>query len=167
MKIQPVQNDDLLHLARIEKELFGADAFGPFLLYSYLEDHLLFDKILDGTTLAGFGIITLFNPAVLNPHEIQYIEDMQNENRKVAHLVDFAVRKKYWNRGYGTTLLQHLITKLMDKGFEFLYLEVDSSNTRALQFYTHHSFKEIGTIHSYYSNAHDAKIMLKQLERFS
>lgn len=168
MRIQSVQNDDLLQLSRIEKELFEEDAFGVFLLLYYLQDHLFFEKIVEKSDeIIGFGIISNFDTTVLNPHETEYIQDLQKEKRKVAHLVDFAVRKKYWNKGYGTVLLQHFILKLFEKKFDFLYLEVDSSNIRALQFYRKNNFKEIGNIQSYYSTGHDATLMVKQLERFS
>ena len=168
MRIKPVLNKDLISLARIEKDLFEEDAFGVFLLLHHLQNHLLFEKIMeDSDEIIGFGIISKFNPDVLNPHEMQYIKDIHNEKQKIAHLVDFAVRKNYWSKGYGTNLLQHLITKLIEKGYDFLYLEVNSSNTKAIQFYTTNSFKNIGTIQSYYSTGHNAILMLKQLERFS
>ena len=168
MSIKPVQNVDLIHLSRIEKELFEEDAFGVFLLLFYLQNHLFFEKIVtESDDIIGFGIISLLNPAALNPHEMEYVGNIFDKNKKIAHLVDFAVRKKFWNKGFGTTLLNHLTIKLIKKEFDFLYLEVDSSNTRAVQFYQHHTFKEIGVIKSYYSTGHDAILMLKQLERFS
>ena len=133
-----------------------------------MQNHLLFEKIVeDSDEIIGFGIISRFDPAVLNPHEMQYIKDIQTKKRKIAHLVDFAVREKFWNKGFGTNLLQHLFTKLIEKHYDYLYLEVDSSNTRAIQFYTHHSIKEIGIIQSYYSTGNDAILMIKQLEKFS
>ena len=77
MSIKPVQNDDLIHLARIEKELFEEDAFGVFLLFHYLQTHLLFQKIInESDEIIGFGIISQFNPAVLNPHEMEYVRNV-------------------------------------------------------------------------------------------
>ena len=168
MSIKPVRNEDLLHLARVEKELFEEDAFGVFLLLHYLQNHLFFEKIITGSKeIIGFGILSQFNPSVLNPHEMEYIGDLQKNHKQIAHLVDFAIRKKYWNQGYGSILLQHFIKLLIEKQYDLLYLEVDLSNTRALHFYKTHSFKEIGTIKSYYSTGNDAVLMVKLLERFS
>lgn len=168
MRIQPVQNGDLLFLSKIEKELFEENAFGVFLLLHYLQTHVLFEKIIDNSDdIIGFGIVTRFNPAVLNPHEIRFIEDIHKTNHQIAHLVDFAIRKKFWDLGYGTTLLRHLITSLIKKKFEYLYLEVDSSNSRAVHFYISNGFREIGTIKSYYSTGNDAILQLKKLEIFS
>ena len=57
MKITPVQHEDLLQLSRIEKDLFEEDAFGVFLLLHYLQNHLLFDKIVEKPNeIIGFGI---------------------------------------------------------------------------------------------------------------
>jgi ribosomal protein S18 acetylase RimI-like enzyme len=168
MSIKSVRNEDLLTLARIEKELFEEDAFGVFLLLFYLQNHLLFEKIVTSNNeIIGFGIITLFNPTTLNPHEKEFVTNLFDNHKKIAHLVDFAVRKNYWNKGFGGTLLNHLVHDLIEKEFDFLYLEVDASNRRALQFYKHLTFKEIGTIKSYYSSGRDACLMLKKLERFS
>ncbi|TFG20687.1 MAG: GNAT family N-acetyltransferase [Promethearchaeota archaeon] len=168
MRIKPVQNGDLIHLSRIEKELFKEDAFGVFLLFHYLQNHLLFQKIIDDSDeIIGFGIISQFNPALLNPHEMEYVDTLLKNKKKIAHLVDFAIRTQYWNQGYGTILLHQFITTLIEKGYDFLYLEVDSSNSRAFQFYKKCEFEEIGIIQSYYSTGHDAILMLKSLERFS
>ncbi|MHA1110751.1 MAG: GNAT family N-acetyltransferase [Promethearchaeota archaeon] len=168
MSIKPVQNDDLIHLSRIEKELFEEDAFGVFLLFHYLQNHLLFQKIIkDSDEIIGFGIISRLNTDVLNPHEMDYVNSLLKDNKKIAHLVDFAIRTQYWNKGYGSILLQHFIKTLFKEGYDFLYLEVDSSNTRAVQFYKKREFQEIGIIQSYYSTGHNAILMIKILERFS
>ncbi len=168
MSIKSVQNEDLLYLARIEKELFNEDAFGVFLLLHYLHNHIFFDKIVSvENEIIGFGILSYFDLDVLNPHEIIFIKEMLNNQQKVAHLVDFAVRKKHWRQGYGTTLLNHFESRLIEKQFEQIYLEVDSSNYNALNFYKNHHFREIGTIKSYYSTGHNAILMVKQLEIFS
>ena len=168
MSIKPVQNDDLIHLSRIEKELFEEDAFGVFLLYHYLQNHLFFQKIInDSDEIIGFGIISKLNTAVLNPHEMEYVDNLLEDDKKIAHLVDFAIRTQYWNKGYGSFLLKHFIKTLIEERYDFLYLEVDSANTRAVQFYKKSEFQEIGTIQSYYSTGHDAILMVKSLERFS
>jgi len=164
MKIFQVINKDLLTLAEIEKELFREDAFGVFLLFHYLEDHILFDKILnEQNAIIGFGIIADLQPTVLNPHELKYIEEIRNQVSMVAHLVDLAIRTKYWGNGYGHTLLTHFFQKLEEKNYQYIYLEVDTTNFRAIQFYQIHGFKEIGSIQSYYSTGHNAILMLKQL----
>jgi ribosomal-protein-alanine N-acetyltransferase len=168
MKIQSVSSNDLISIARIEKELFNEDAFGIFVLLHYLQNHLFFEKIVDEkNTIIGFGIITQFDPDVLNPNEKKLIGAVQKQREQIAHLVDFAIRKEFWSMGYGTCLLQHFGEELKEKKIKILYLEVDSNNTRAIRFYKNNSFTSLGTIKSYYSNGNNALTMVKQLERFS
>ena len=167
MNFHQVSSDDLVYLARLEKDLFQEDAFGVFLLLHYMQNHLIFEKLIDvDDTLIGFGIITKFDPDFLNPNEKDIIDLTKNRTSEIAHLVDFAIRKEYWSMGYGSTLLLHFCKELSKKKIKTLYLEVNSNNSRALRFYTHHSFKPIGTIKSYYSNGNDAIIMVKELENF-
>jgi ribosomal protein S18 acetylase RimI-like enzyme len=167
MNFLPVSSHDLIQLARVEKELFQEDAFGIFVLLHYLQNNVFFEKIIDEKdAIIGFGIITKFDPEVLNPKERDLINIIKVPNKQIAHLVDIAIRKEFWNLGYGSCLLQHFYKELSKKKYKILYLEVDSSNTRAIRFYTQHSFTSIGVIKSYYSNGNNAILMVKQLENF-
>ncbi|MBN2155027.1 MAG: GNAT family N-acetyltransferase [Candidatus Lokiarchaeota archaeon] len=166
MKILPVENKDLLDLADIEKELFKEDAFGVFLLFHYLENNIIFSKILnEEEVLIGFGIVAELNQTILNPHELKFIKKIENRKGSIAHLVDFAIRTEFWHKGYGTRLLNHLSNILREIHYDWFYLEVNTSNRRAIEFYKHNRFREIGTISAYYSTGQDAILMLKHLNQ--
>jgi ribosomal protein S18 acetylase RimI-like enzyme len=165
MRIEPVSNIDLIPLSHIERDMFGEDAFGVFLLHHYLQEHIFFHKIVsENDEIIGFGIVAELNTAILNPHELNFITDFLPS--KIAHLIDFVIRKQYWSQGYGKKLLSHFENQLVNEKFDYFFLEVNSKSNRAVNFYIRREFKTIGKIQGYYNTGNDAYLMIKKLETF-
>jgi ribosomal-protein-alanine N-acetyltransferase len=73
-----------------------------------------------------------------------------NRNQQLIHLINIAVRPPFQNQGFGTLLLDILLSKAKRSSAEYCYLEVRPSNTRAFHFYQHRGFSVIGVIENYY-----------------
>ena len=78
-------------------------------------------------------------------------------------LTNIAVKAEYQGRGYGEKLLGFMIAKAIEKGCEFMHLEVRVSNTRARSLYGKKGFIEVRTRKAYYENGEDGIDMVKGL----
>lgn len=67
--------------------------------------------------------------------------------RRMSHRAEVAlsVKRKYWNRGVGSALMNVLIQYAKENGIEILNLEVRSDNISAIHVYEKFGFKHIGT----------------------
>jgi len=84
--------------------------------------------------------------------------------KKVIHLINIAIKPPEQNRGYGTFLMNTLLSKARAQKGEYCYLEVRPSNEHALTFYNHRGFSIIGLIDNYYpQEKEDAIVMGKTL----
>jgi ribosomal-protein-alanine N-acetyltransferase len=87
-----------------------------------------------------------------------------HRNHRTATLVTLDVRESWRRAGYGTRLLTRAEEILDDYGVEAYDLQVDVSNSNAIQFYKKHGFSIIRTLTKYYANGHDAYLMVKELQ---
>lgn len=80
-----------------------------------------------------------------------------------ATITKIAIRKQYQNKGYGTKLMEFLISSLKEeKEVLFLTLEVRKSNAKAVSFYEKFGFSKINVKKDYYNiNPEDAIAMMK------
>lgn len=67
---------------------------------------------------------------------------------KVKHRATFgmAIKEKYWNKGIGNALMQEVLVKAKEMGYEQLELGVFSENTKAMSLYQKYGFEVWGTI---------------------
>jgi ribosomal-protein-alanine N-acetyltransferase len=77
--------------------------------------------------------------------------------------VTLDVRETHRRNGYGTQLLRRAEDILCRHGVEGYDLQVDVTNRGAIDFYKKHGFKTVRTLRNYYSNGHDAFLMVKEL----
>jgi ribosomal-protein-alanine N-acetyltransferase len=61
-------------------------------------------------------------------------------DRKVAHITSVSVLQKWHNKGIAKQLLVNCIDAVNGLGFKSMHLEVDTSNEKAISFYTKHGF---------------------------
>jgi ribosomal-protein-alanine N-acetyltransferase len=73
-----------------------------------------------------------------------------------AHLISIAVHRDFRRRGYGTALLQKVITNVAEDGVGELWLEVSVKNTEAISVYTKTGFERLQEIPNYYSDGSGA-----------
>lgn len=82
-----------------------------------------------------------------------------------AELLNLSVAPAFQRKGIGQALLNHAIECVKDKA-DMLFLEVRSSNRKAIELYAKEGFFEVGQRRNYYPtlNGHeDALLMARQL----
>lgn len=82
----------------------------------------------------------------------------------VAHLLKILILPEYRGTGRALRFWRKLEEKLIEKQMKTVYLEVESSNTRAISFYRKCGFETLRENKSYYSNGENALVMLLGLE---
>jgi ribosomal-protein-alanine N-acetyltransferase len=86
-----------------------------------------------------------------------------HRNRRSATVVTVDVRENSRRKGYGSQLLKRGEEILHDYGIELYDLQVDVANCEAILFYKKHGFNLVRTLRKYYTNGHDAYLMVKEL----
>ncbi len=85
-----------------------------------------------------------------------------------AHLLNLAVAPNHQRQGWALLLLQALVLWARSKGLQWLWLEARASNTRAVQVYKAHGFRQVGVRKQYYPASHgqreDALVMSLKLD---
>ncbi|MEY2701045.1 MAG: ribosomal-protein-alanine acetyltransferase [Pseudomonadota bacterium] len=83
-----------------------------------------------------------------------------------AHLLNICLAPEIQGKGLGRVLLEHLAHEARTRGADVLFLEVRSSNFRAIALYQSSGFNEIGSRKGYYPAAggrEDAIVMARML----
>ena len=76
------------------------------------------------------------------------------------HIISIGVRREYTKIKIGTLLLSECISRVIDKSFDKIILEVRPSNKAAINLYKNFGFEIIGEKKKFYSDNHeDALIM--------
>lgn len=120
--------------------------YDNFWSYNILKNELLNDKTTyivakENDQIVGFaGIMTCLDEATLN---------------------NIVVKKSCRGRGIGGELLDSIIELCGDLNMKTLTLEVDSSNTPAINLYKKFGFQNLGIRKKYYNHTSDAIIMTK------
>jgi ribosomal-protein-alanine N-acetyltransferase len=79
---------------------------------------------------------------------------------RIVHLINIAIHPSCQRRGFGTYLMNALLTNARGRRAEFCYLELRTSNTAAYCFYRTFDFNVIGMIENYYPRENeDAMVM--------
>ena len=80
------------------------------------------------------------------------------------HLADFAVRPDCQRRGYGTAILEKLLTEVAGLEAQAVTLEVRQSNQPAVRMYSKSGFQTIAMRKAYYRRpVEDALVMVRPL----
>ena len=164
MIITNANRDDLIEFSQMEEDIFGVDSFGLPLLKQYLNNNLLFQKIIDpaNLTIIGFSIVTIRGETETSSKIVtEFLEKNNLVYDKIAHLVNFLIRKDYWNYKIGPRFLDEVIVELKKIGYTCVILEVNTDNKRAIRLYEKNLFKIIGKISQYYNSGKDCYIMMK------
>lgn len=83
-----------------------------------------------------------------------------------AHVLDLAIAPACQRRGYGSRMLEHVLSTMRDGGVRRMLLEVRRSNEAALALYRGFGFEAIGERRGYYAAGgvrEDAIVMEKAL----
>ena len=83
---------------------------------------------------------------------------------ETAELGNIAVARQYQGRSVARALLEATVKACRKREVSSLFLEVRSSNQRAIEIYNRYGFEQIGLRHGYYSHpVEDALIMKLEL----
>lgn len=137
LSIQPASNEDLDELYELELECFGEDAYPRFLL-KYLLDNCdsIFLKASIGNLLVGF------------------IAGLCSRDSCTLYTID--VKKEFRRRGVGSMLLEAFEKKALEKKVKKIILQVEVSNTPAINLYLKKGYKITRRIRNYYGLGRDA-----------
>ena len=83
-----------------------------------------------------------------------------------AHILNLCVRPELQGRGLSRRMLDHLLALARSVQVKTVFLEVRTSNTRAVQLYASAGFCEVGLRPGYYPSAsgqEDALVMAKEI----
>jgi ribosomal-protein-alanine N-acetyltransferase len=87
-----------------------------------------------------------------------------HEHRQTIHLINIAVAPPVQRRGFGTLLMNALLTSARSKKAGYCYLEARPSNEKAFSFYRKSGFTVIGMVENYYPReGEDALVMGRTL----
>jgi ribosomal-protein-alanine N-acetyltransferase len=151
-------NGDIDGVLSIEQSVFRNPWSRDFfrLILSDLNNYLV--TLKDRSGIIGYGGYHLLkNGAAFLAVDREY--------RRVIHLINIAVTPPRQCRGFGTYLLNTLLSNARGDDAEYCYLEVRPSNERAYSFYRRRGFKLIGVIENYYPlERENALVMGKKLK---
>ena len=137
--------NDLEEIARLEKSIFGIDAYSKSFLHYLICNAEFFDVAVDSGSGLVIGYVV---GAIEGP---------------VGHLISIAVDRRYQRQGIGSRLLSRFLEFLRARGIRGVYLEVSVKNSQAIKFYEKHGFRILRRLSSYYSDGSDAYIMFLEL----
>jgi len=87
------------------------------------------------------------------------------EFKQIIHLINIAIYPPHQHQGFGSFLINTLLSHARRRTAEYCYLEVRPSNQKAFLFYKKFGFLIIGMIENYYPHEQeDAFVMGKELK---
>lgn len=80
-----------------------------------------------------------------------------------AEIFMIAVHKEFQGRKLGKMLMEFCVENLKTEGVKYVYLDVATNNTKAIEFYKKHGFEVVYIRKNYYRNGTDAYVMKKDI----
>ncbi len=91
---------------------------------------------------------TLFTVVMIDGEPAGFIAADANwidiHGKNVGEIHELSIRKKFWGKGIGDYLINLAVKHFKDRNLKSAGLWVGEKNTRAIQFYKKHGFKETG-----------------------
>jgi ribosomal-protein-alanine N-acetyltransferase len=146
--LRPMTPADMAAVLRLERELFGDEAWSRAMLAGELAQqprnrHYLVAE--DNGIVAGYAGLLAAGAQ--------------------GDVLTLAVAGDRWGQGTGSALLAALLAEAARRGCAEVFLEVRADNARAQQLYRRYGFTQIGIRRGYYQpSGADALVMRKQME---
>lgn len=154
VEIRPCKMEDLKEVHAIEQRNFPSPWPKFWFENLYLQNSVDFLVAMDDGDILGYAIARMERKFEL--WKLRFGEQ--------GRLLKIAVKKKARRQGIGTSLMQAMIARLMDRGASDIWLEVRTRNTEARKFYLAMGFEEKELVKDYYLNGDDAVIMAKSFQ---
>lgn len=139
VELRPLPWWDIPAAARMDREIFGADAWSEDFLWAQAGTPSVFIiGAYEGPQLRGFAALGI--------------------SGREAEVLTIAVDPEFRGRGAGRLLLQALMDTASARGVEAVYLDVRSDNAPALGLYAAFGFEKLHVRTGYYADA-DALVM--------
>ncbi|MGK2348854.1 ribosomal protein S18-alanine N-acetyltransferase [Actinomyces sp. W5033] len=160
LRLRPMTEADLPHVARLEAGLFGAEAWSAALLANELaaaggpgadRAYAVVEELEQPGTSVAAGRGALLGYAGL----------WYGDGRGDADLLTIATAPQARRRGVATRLLDHLLSQARRQGCEHVLLEVRASNTGAQALYTRHGFEVLGVRRRYYTCPEEDALVMR------
>ena len=145
MEINKVSIKDLKQIVDLEQRIFNKNAFSKELMENLIENNALFLKLEIGKSKKKI---------------IGFIIAIKDKNDRV-NIINFLIKPKFQNKGYGSFLLQKTIKKIKKlTGIKKIILNVQMSNLAAIKLYEKFDFKRNpAIIENYYQSGESAYLM--------
>ena len=145
MKIKDVSLQDLNQIYKLEKLIFGEDAFSKDLIRKLIRRNIFFLKLEKKgliKQLIGFAIA---------------VKDRKDR----INIINFLINPKFQNQGYGSYLLNEIIKRVkeLDEIIQIV-LNVKVNNEAAIHLYEKFRFKIVKRIDNYYRSG-DAGFLME------
>lgn len=133
--------DDVVAVAALDQELFGADAWTAETLTEVLAGtgRQAWVAVDDDTSVRGFAVI--------------------GPSGDVIELLRIGVAPRARRKSIATELMRYVMKAAADGGADRILIEVSADNAAALAFYDDHGFTEIHRRPRYYRDGSDAIVM--------
>ena len=141
LRIRPLNPEELLQVAEIEKEAFS-EPYSLELLKRELSLPLFLGVVAE---VGGRAVGYAFGWKLMESFELHRI----------------AVKRKERRRGVGRELLKELLKRCREEGVKEVFLEVREGNEPAVNLYRSLGFKEIGERENYYGDENALIFSLK------
>ncbi len=145
--LRSARPQDLAQIARLEAEVFGANAWSTDAVLAENSAALSSSRHVLVSTAGG---------VVVGYAVLLTVGD-------VADILRIAVLPEHQRQGRATALLEALIDVALGQGCRYALLEVAADNSVALKFYEVHRFEEINRRGRYYAGGIDALVLRKSL----
>jgi ribosomal-protein-alanine N-acetyltransferase len=150
MEIKEVSLKDLKQIVSLEQRFFKKNAFSKDLMQNLIEKKALFLKL---------------EIRKVKKQLIGFIIAIRDEKER-ANIINFLIKQKFRNKGFGSYLLQKMIEKIKKiKGIKKIVLNVQISNSAAIRMYEKFNFKRSPAIlENYYQSGESAFLMELKLD---
>ncbi|MHA1732212.1 MAG: GNAT family N-acetyltransferase [Promethearchaeota archaeon] len=155
--------DDVMDLYEIESSAFEEDGFSVNLLKMCVQY---------GTTsivleIDAQGLARLMGRHARRIVGFVFVSEESHSKHvdltgRIAHVVNFAIAPQFQGRGHGTYLME-IVTRAYRKNFDWMKLEVKTTNARAIRLYEKFGFKVATRVEAYYHSGADCYVMVLDL----
>jgi ribosomal-protein-alanine N-acetyltransferase len=129
LNIRIMREEDISAVSEIERDVFSEPWDDSFFSEMLLK-HMNYVMICDNELISYMILIV---------------------EKKIGYIANFAIKKNFQNQGLGAKFLLFILIKAKQAGCLILYLDVRSSNEKAIKLYKKYGFLEFRRVPNYYS----------------